>query len=100
MIMSLVLSACNVGSATTPNEDGEVTWKLNHIRPAGTRTDDSATKFSEDIYEGTDGRVRSEERRVGKECRSRRSAERGNKTTANRQHRDKIRITRDANSSG
>src|SRR5699024_4613600 len=57
MIMSLVLSACNVGSATTPNEDGEVTWKLNHIRPAGTRTDDSATKFSEDIYEGTDGRV-------------------------------------------
>lgn len=55
--MSALLSACSVGSATVPDENGEVTWKLNHIRPSGTRTDVSAKQFSEDIFEGTDGRV-------------------------------------------
>lgn len=40
-----------------PDENGEVTWKLNHIRPSGTRTDISAKQFSKDIFEGTDGRV-------------------------------------------
>lgn len=55
--MSAVLSACSVGSATVPDENGEVTWKLNHIRPSETRTDISAKQFSEDIFEGTDGRV-------------------------------------------
>lgn len=60
MVLSLFLSACNVGSATVPDEDGEVTWKLNHIRPAGTRTDISAKQFSEDVYESTEGRVNIE----------------------------------------
>lgn len=55
--MSALLSACSVGSATVPDENGEVTWKLNHIRPSGTRTDISAKQFSKDIFEGTDGRV-------------------------------------------
>ena len=55
--MSALLSACSVGSTTVPDENGEVTWKLNHIRPSGTRTDVSAKQFSEDIFEGTDGRV-------------------------------------------
>lgn len=55
--MSALLSACSVGSATVPDENGEVTWKLNHIRPSGTRTDVSAKQFSKDIFEGTDGRV-------------------------------------------
>lgn len=55
--MSALLSACSVGRATVPDENGEVTWKLNHIRPSGTRTDISAKQFSKDIFEGTDGRV-------------------------------------------
>lgn len=57
-----LLSGCgssNSGSVTS-GSDSNMTWKLAHIRPEGTRTDDSARWFSEQLKEKTEGRIEVE----------------------------------------
>lgn len=68
--ISVVIAACGSNDSAEgddssngdePASEGEeVTWQLNHIRPADTRTDDSAKEFSSDVAEQTDGRVNIE----------------------------------------
>lgn len=48
------------GCSANADEDGTVNWKLNHIRPAGSRTDISAKEFAKEVAEKTGGRVRIE----------------------------------------
>jgi len=60
-----LLSACgNSNSGTTNSNEngnsGKVTWKLAHIRPEGTRTDNSAKWFAEQLHNKTDGRIEIE----------------------------------------
>lgn len=50
----------NGDDSASAGEEEEVTWMLNHIRPADTRTDDSAKEFSSNVSEQTDGRVNIE----------------------------------------
>lgn len=65
VLVLVLLSGC--GSSNSGNEanetggsDSNVTWKLAHIRPEGTRTDDSARWFSEQLKEKTNGRIEIE----------------------------------------
>lgn len=54
MLISVV-AGCS--SDSNADAEGEVTWKLNHIRPPDTRTDDDAKKFADDVADQTEGRV-------------------------------------------
>lgn len=61
LILALaVLAACGSGDSGSADGDGEVTWKLNHIRPADTRTDVSANEFVDNVMDSTEGRVNIE----------------------------------------
>jgi len=53
-----ILAACGSGDSSNDNGDGKVTWKLNHIRPADTRTDVSANEFVSNVSDKTEGRVK------------------------------------------
>lgn len=53
----LVSAGCSLFDPASAGEDGKVTWKLNHIRPADTRTDVSANEFAANVAEQTEGRV-------------------------------------------
>ncbi|WP_394121283.1 TRAP transporter substrate-binding protein DctP [Planococcus donghaensis] len=60
LLVALVLSilvACGSENSGDGNKESEVSWKLNHIRPADTRTDVSAKEFVSDISDETEGRV-------------------------------------------
>lgn len=60
MFTMLLITGCGVLDSASAGEDGKVTWKLNHIRPANTRTDVSTHKFAEDVAKQTEGRVNIE----------------------------------------
>lgn len=49
-----------VATDKNTGKNSEVTWKLAHIRPEGTRTDDSAKWFAEQLKEKTDGKINIE----------------------------------------
>ena len=55
-----ILAACGSGSSAGGDGGEEVTWKLNHIRPADTRTDKSANEFVTNVLDETEGRVNIE----------------------------------------
>lgn len=57
-LLSIVLIGCSNDSGSSKKDGDEVTWKLNHIRPPNTRTDDAAKKFSDDVEKATDGSVK------------------------------------------
>ena len=60
LVLSLLSGCSSSDSASKDKDDGKMTWKLAHIRPEGTRTDDSARWFSEQLKEKTDGRIEIE----------------------------------------
>lgn len=58
-----LLTACGGSNGTTKEGSSstkEETWKLAHIRPENTRTDDSSRWFAEKLEEKTDGRISME----------------------------------------
>ncbi|WFA08575.1 TRAP transporter substrate-binding protein DctP [Tissierella sp. Yu-01] len=60
LVLSLLSGCGSSGNVTESSTDGKMKWKLAHIRPEGTRTDDSARWLSEQLSEKTDGRIEIE----------------------------------------
>lgn len=63
LIIPLFIAACGTDDSNdSGSESGEteVNWKLNHIRPADTRTDVSAHEFVDEVAEKTGDRVNIE----------------------------------------
>lgn len=57
IFMLSIVAACGSEDASGGSGDEKVTWKLNHIRPADTRTDVSAKEFISNVSDETEGRV-------------------------------------------
>lgn len=58
IILSLFAGCSNSNNTVSSNDN--MTWKLAHIRPEGTRTDDSARWFAEQLKEKTNGKIEIE----------------------------------------
>lgn len=57
VLVLAILAACGSDNSSSDKKDGKVTWKLNHIRPADTRTDISVNEFAANVSDKTGGRV-------------------------------------------